>query len=401
MPAVVIGLIAAVAATCLWAAYREVEATLVRAGGERAAAAADQIGGLLERSLQQSQTSGRQMAANEEIREYLRHPTDAGQERAETRLKTLTPTGTRRIELWNDAGTRMLEVSSSAPAAGSSATALPPAAARPTAAGVTPFGGANNTLFSDVVSEVVSSSDSGHASRLGFLLVRGTFSVTPPDALNRLVGRDAVIGIGNQSGGIWTDLSKLVPPPPGNTQARGITEYEAGPGDRRIGTIAPIGTAPWAVWVEFPRSTIVAPASAFLRRMSAITLTLLSMAAILITIASRHITNPLYDVAEAADAIAAGDFSRRTATTRLDEIGRVSRAFNAMTDQVQAVHERLAGDARALRDSDAGKSAISRVRWTPSLRWTTWETSSSSIPPRKAPLASRGRKRSAGPWQTC
>ena len=31
MPAVVIGLIAAVTATCLWAAYREVEATLVRA----------------------------------------------------------------------------------------------------------------------------------------------------------------------------------------------------------------------------------------------------------------------------------------------------------------------------------------------------------------------------------
>ena len=39
MPAVVIGLIAAVTATCLWAAYREVEATLVRAGGDRDAAA--------------------------------------------------------------------------------------------------------------------------------------------------------------------------------------------------------------------------------------------------------------------------------------------------------------------------------------------------------------------------
>jgi PAS domain S-box-containing protein len=45
-------------------------------------------------------------------------------------------------------------------------------------------------------------------------------------------------------------------------------------------------------------------------------------------------------------------------TSRGDEIGRVSRAFNAMTDHVVAVQERLANDAWALSQSDARKSAV-------------------------------------------
>jgi PAS domain S-box-containing protein len=357
LPAVVIGLIAAVAATCFWAAYREVEATLVRAGGDRAAAAADQIGGLFERSVQQSQASVRQMATNPDIREYLQSPTDATRERALARLGTLMPTGTRRVELWNDAGARVLEIASQPPADPSSGAALPPPAARPEAVGITPFQISGNTVFSDSVSEI-SSGQPGTSSRLGFLLVRGTFSVSPPDALNRLVGRDAVISVGNQSGGTWTDLSKVVPAPPRDLTKRGIAEYKAAAGDRRIGALSPIRGTPWAVWVEFPRATLVAPAGAFLRRMAWTTLALLAMATVLIAILSRRITTPLYDVAEAADAIAAGDYSRRTSTARLDEIGRVSRAFNAMTDQVQTIHKQLADEARALRNADAGKSAI-------------------------------------------
>jgi PAS domain S-box-containing protein len=82
------------------------------------------------------------------------------------------------------------------------------------------------------------------------------------------------------------------------------------------------------------------------------------MTTVLVAVLSRRITKPLHDVAEAADAIAAGDFARRTATSRSDEIGRVSRAFNAMTDHVVSVQQRLADDAKALGQSDARKTAI-------------------------------------------
>jgi hypothetical protein len=49
LPAVVTALTAAVAVTCLWVACRAVEATLIRAGGDRAKVAADQIAGLFAR----------------------------------------------------------------------------------------------------------------------------------------------------------------------------------------------------------------------------------------------------------------------------------------------------------------------------------------------------------------
>jgi PAS domain S-box-containing protein len=362
LPAVVIGLIAAISATCLWAAYREVEATLVRAGGDRATAAADQVAGLFERSTQQSLANVRQIAADPDVREYLRNPTDAAREGARARLATLAPTGVGRVELWNETGARVLELSSPGPADPNGTTRLPPPATRPGAAGVSPLQVADNLVFSDGVAEVSSQvgtgGQTGQAGRLGFLLLRGTFTVNPPGVLGRLVGRDAAVTVGNQVGGTWTDLSKLVPAPSADLTRRGVSEYQGPSGDTRVGARTPIRGTPWALSVDFPRATLVGPASAFLRRMAWITLALLAMSTVLIAVLSRRITNPLYDVAGAADTIAAGDYSRRTATTRRDEIGRVSRAFNAMTDQVEAIHRQLAEEARALRDSDARKSAI-------------------------------------------
>jgi PAS domain S-box-containing protein len=353
-------LMAAVSTICFWAAYREVEATLIRAGGDRATGAADQISGLFERSLQQSLAGIRQMAADRDIQDYLVQPSEAARQRALARLGALTLTGGRRIELWDEAGTRVLELATLPPAVAAAGGSVPPPAARPSAAGVTPFRATEKGVFSDMVVEVLAPAQPPPSTRLGFLLVRGTFSVTPPDALNRLVGRDARISAGNQSGDIWTDLSTLVPPPPANLTSRGVSEYEAAAGDRRIAAISPVRGSPWAVSVEFPRASLITPASAFVRRMFWVTLGLLATATLVIAVLSRRITRPLHEVAEAADAIALGDYSRRTETKRLDEIGRVSRAFNEMTDQVQAVHQRLADEARALRESDAAKGAILR-----------------------------------------
>jgi PAS domain S-box-containing protein len=267
----------------------------------------------------------------------------------------------KRIEVWSAAGSRLLELSTPAPSGGGEIVKLPPRASRPSAAGVGPLHFDDDMAFADIVAEVHAEPPAvGQPAppAVGFLLVRGTLAVTPPDALSRLAGKDAVVSIGNQTGGLWTDLSRLVPAPPADPTRRAWSEYRGPAGERRLGALSPIRGIQEAVWVSFPRSTVIASADAFLVRMGGITLALLAMTTVLVAVLSRRITKPLYDVAEAADAIAAGDFTRRTATSRTDEIGRVSRAFNAMTDHVVAVQQRLADEARALSQSDARKSAV-------------------------------------------
>jgi PAS domain S-box-containing protein len=56
---------------------------------------------------------------------------------------------------------------------------------------------------------------------------------------------------------------------------------------------------------------------------------------------SRTVTGPIRSLQKGAEAIAAGDLSHRVGTTAQDEVGRLSRAFDAMTDAIdQRVRER-------------------------------------------------------------
>ncbi|NIQ60161.1 MAG: HAMP domain-containing protein, partial [Gammaproteobacteria bacterium] len=50
--------------------------------------------------------------------------------------------------------------------------------------------------------------------------------------------------------------------------------------------------------------------------------------------ASRRLTRPLIELAEAADAVSAGDYRRRVDVEGEDEVGRLANAFNGMSEQV-------------------------------------------------------------------
>jgi signal transduction histidine kinase len=76
----------------------------------------------------------------------------------------------------------------------------------------------------------------------------------------------------------------------------------------------------------------MAPASRFLRRMALVAALFVAMGTLLAAIIGVRITTPIRELAQAADAITAGDVSRRVAISRSDEIGRLADAFNAMVD---------------------------------------------------------------------
>jgi PAS domain S-box-containing protein len=177
---------------------------------------------------------------------------------------------------------------------------------------------------------------------LGYVRTRRVLNVAATaDVIGRLVGNGAVVAIGNQTGDVWTDLSTVVAAPPINVNRAAIATYRGKDGQRRLGASAPVVGTPWAVWVEFPYSLVIAPAHTFLTRMAVVGLGFVMGAAVFARVLSRHITTPLSDLTRAAEAIAGGRFSDRAAAGGRDEIGRLGTAFNTMAEQVQATHREL------------------------------------------------------------
>jgi light-regulated signal transduction histidine kinase (bacteriophytochrome) len=97
----------------------------------------------------------------------------------------------------------------------------------------------------------------------------------------------------------------------------------------------PIAGTPWSIVIEFPDRALLHHAGAFLRRMIVIGLALLLIGLAGAFALSRSITKPLHTLTLAASGITAGDYSRFVDIRTSDELGVLSRAFNAMTARVR------------------------------------------------------------------
>ncbi len=212
--------------------------------------------------------------------------------------------------------------------------------------GFAPMQAAGDVVFTELAEEIRDGPGAA-ARRLGFILVRSTVTGNAEGAVGLLIGPDATFLLGNQAGDVWTDLTHLVPAPRVDLRHNGPATYTRPDGVARLGALATIGATPFAVWVEFPRATIVAPALTFLRSITAVGLLLIVAGSFVIRSVTRRMTTPLVQLTDAAESIAAGDYARRApGTTRRDEIGRLSGAFNVMAEHVQTTHEGLETQVR-------------------------------------------------------
>jgi PAS domain S-box-containing protein len=345
LPLIMSAFIAAVLTTFLWVAFRQVENALLQAGAARAQGAADQLATLLAQQAQQRLADLQRAARSSAVLSYLQHPSDATAADARQRLTTLTVPNQPAVELWDDMGRRLLAVTAT-PTPGRAAPAQLPVTRPPSGPGLSAFQISHDAIFWGAVAEVreepAGQSPASTTKRLGFVYSRRLLSsASTSDVIGRLVGSGAVVEIGNQTGDVWTDLSKAVAPPPVDIKRQGVAEYRAANGERRLGASAPIRGTPWAAWVEFPRSGVVAPARMFLTRMLIVGLVFVVAAALLAGTISARITTPLHDLTHAAEAIAAGTPVARVDTRRRDEIGRLGTAFNTMAEQVHGVQREL------------------------------------------------------------
>jgi PAS domain S-box-containing protein len=354
-------LVAVVLTAFVWVAFRQVESALLQAGAARAQGAADQLATLMMQSAQQRLSDLQRAAASTAVRGYLQHPTDAAAASARERLRVLTSPIQPPVEVW-DRDRQPLLVVSGSPAPGQDTPPHVVVADRPSGPGLSPFRVSHGVVFWDVLMEVnpevrPEGPATSNPGRLGYVFSRRLLTTaSASDVIARLVGNGAIVAIGNQAGDVWNDLSKVVPAPPVDIRHNAVAEYRSTDGQDRLGASALIRGTPWAVWVEFPRRAVVAPARLFLTRMLIFGLCFVAVAAVTARVVSARITTPLHDLTHAAEAIAAGEYQERVQPRRRDEIGRLGAAFNTMADQVHGVQRELEArvEQRTARLVEAG-----------------------------------------------
>src|ERR1700694_2223028 len=154
------------------------------------------------------------------------------------------------------------------------------------------------------------------------------------DQLSQLMGTDEKLYIGNADGSLWTDMIKPVPAPPQSKNKKNVFEYSRAGNHAVLASIYPIANSQWLVAVEFPKTNILQTPHALLYWLLIVGLSLLVLGTFCGWLMSRSISEPLTKLTVAASEIAAGKYSSPVLTNRLDELGKLARSFNAMTEQV-------------------------------------------------------------------
>src|SRR6185503_2598969 len=169
-------------------------------------------------------------------------------------------------------------------------------------------------------------------------LVRWRLVLATPKTLERfsqLMGTKAKLYLGNNDGSLWTDLIKPVTyQQMDSSHLQEPVEYTGAGRSRFIAAARPIANTPWLVSVEFPQHVVLDTANRFLRWIVIAGSLLIILGIFVAWAMSRSITRPLNKLTGAATSIANGDYSAKVAVERRDEVGKLSRAFNAMIEQV-------------------------------------------------------------------
>jgi GAF domain-containing protein/HAMP domain-containing protein len=203
------------------------------------------------------------------------------------------------------------------------------------------------------------------------------YGATTEDVLGVVVGvakPDAVLAILQPTAGLadvntYLVNTELVAVAPGATEPRPVQAPElvavvanrGGSGSatyRNYAGIPVVGYYDWdpalqaAVVSEVPQGAVFARSLAAVLASGLVGLITIVIAGTAVLAASRALTEPITDLAGAAEDLAAGHLSARAAGGREDEVGRLAGSFNTMAAQMQgniaSLEQRVAERTRAL-----------------------------------------------------
>ena len=187
----------------------------------------------------------------------------------------------------------------------------------------------------------------GHVTQLRTVRWNGNLL----ESLRGLIGTSMELYLVHEDGESWASVDgTLSPGAPSIPHAGEPFRYEAGDGTLQLAHAVALNGTPWLLVTNMPMTAVTGRMDAVLKRIAVLGLVLLVLGFIAAWWVSRSVTRPLRQLGGVADAIAAGDYSRRAHFDRHDEIGRLARSFDAMAARVDATHAEL---QRRFREAQA------------------------------------------------
>jgi signal transduction histidine kinase/CheY-like chemotaxis protein len=340
-------LVAVALATFTWLTVARVRTDLIERGIERAEAAAATLAAQTAQSSAQNVARLKE-AASGPAAAYLRERSEQNRAAVIAAARNPAPAAQEEtVVIWDRAGRRVLDESLGTQGARTIAAEAGP----PSTTGVSPLLTHGDVLFTRTVSEIRATPQSS-GPPLGYLVVsRVVRAAATSNVVNRVVGDDAIVLIGNDTGSVWTDLSKIVAPPQIDLNQSGGREFLSAEGEPMIGAPAPIANTPWVLLIAFPRAVIMAPAWQLLAVLVVVSIGITIVATLAARALGSRVTKPLAELTSAVQAMEQGDYSRRVFAQRKDEVGELARAFNAMAQQVETGRRALEAHAAELSTS--------------------------------------------------
>lgn len=354
LPLLISALVVVVVLAFSWAAYTVVERALTIAAMERTAGASQRLAGMLDESARRLRSDMRRLAGDARV---VIVASGGDTRRALALLDSMRAASP--LVLGIEIRDRRDAVIARA------GRALPPA--MPTPAGMadaTASGAWIGPLAMD--GDSISFSAGAPILRQGVdtlgrvVQMRRVASGQGAQSIGELIGSQATLSFGNASGNLWTNLGERIEGPPVDLKSAGARRYVARDGTPRIGAAAPIPRTPWIVWVDSPRSAVIAPARALMGNLAIIAFAIVAAGTLGGWLLSRQITRPLVAVTKAAEGIAGGDYTRRVTSSSHDEVGQLAASFNIMAQQVAGAHAVL--EARVEERTGALQNALAELQ---------------------------------------
>jgi len=340
------GIAAAIIVSFGIVAYREMRMSTLQAASERLHAVAGQLATMLSTSGRTVRAGVARVAADSAIKQYLRAPDARTASAARAAIDRLSgpPATIASVGIWDSSGRALLTTTPSAPAISadfaSQLTALV-AAQDSVALGWMTRG--RDTVVYPIIARVVD-----NRKLLGYVVEQRRLSTAATDArqLGAFVGSDARVLVGNSRGDAWTDfMAPAIAPPIDLRAIKNLSEYRHEGVGEVLAAAEPISNSPWTLLVEFPQTQVLQRLNATVGQIALFAILLLMIAMGIGWRLSDRFTRPLADLGAAAEAISAGDYSRRVDATTGDEFGSVADAFNRMSESITAGHTALEAKA--------------------------------------------------------
>jgi signal transduction histidine kinase/CheY-like chemotaxis protein len=357
-PLLLSGLVLATAVLFVGTAYLQFAGTLYDASGQRLRTSSLLVSGLIAQGAPRRQAQMSEISRDPAVIEFLRSgqfepEAAAAIERSSTKppepgrlsVRLFDANGNERLaHVWND--------SLSTPSWASREIKRGSLASKPLTVG--PILNNRGVAEYQIVSLIADphAGEKAHSTILGYVVDSRAVVGKGQKAIQDLIGGGATLLIG-QPGGAWTDLEKIVPGAPMVSRTGVPFVFDKSPRGAGIGVAQAVPGTPWIVWLQQPRTTVLAPVRQFVWRIIPTAGGVALVGALLVLLFSRRITRRIVRLTEEVDRMEPGD--RRDSSSGLqgaDEIARLRASFERMSERIKS-HRELEAQLRQSQKLEA------------------------------------------------